>query len=139
MSPNHSLATIVCATLASSCAFFQFSPYAHYTYKFHSVCIMFQLTTLLGLLKQSFILIQTGHTGFLAGIYLGALTLPLPDIFLILCLSLVALWTRYIYEACLFDLASNVVFPYDPVFDVILFIPGIYAGCQIFDYYYNSS
>lgn len=83
----------------------------------------FQVSTLIGILCDSFLLIQAGHVGFAVLLYAGALTLPYPDVWLVYVLCSVALLTRRLFQGCLFDMITNRGFTHTIVADVFFFLP----------------
>ena len=75
---------------------------------FYGACLVFQSATLYGIVHSSRVAIQTGHAGFAGALYVGAMRLPLPDVYLIRVLATTAILTRRWFRGCLFDLASPV-------------------------------
>ena len=100
-----------------------YGSYAHNPCRFYLWCMGFQMTTLVGIVRNSLVLIQTGHKAFSCLLYLGALTLPFPDVWLVYTLCMVALLTRRFVKGCLFDLITNCGFTHSMWVDVLYFLP----------------
>lgn len=75
--------------------------------EFYRACMLFQCTTLVGIALRLPLLIQAGHLAFVVLLYVGSFLLPMTDVWLAPCLSVVTLLTRKLFGDCLFDLASQ--------------------------------
>jgi uncharacterized membrane protein len=94
-----------------------------YTRHFYTWCMIFQAATLVGILTNSFYLIQAGHVGFAIRLYLGAFHLPHPEMLLVYSLCSVALLTRQMFRGCLFDLITDRNYTQSYVYDVLFLLP----------------
>lgn len=78
------------------------------------------MATMVGIVCDSFLLIQVGHVGFVVALYIGAITLCLPDLWLVKILCITAVVTRRLFNGCLLDLVSQRTYTnhrsVDPVF-----------------------
>ena len=97
--------------------------YVHKPFDLYLWCMGFQAATLVGIPMQSFFLIQMGHVGFAVLLYVGALTLPYPDVWLVHILCTTALVTRYVFRGCLFDMITSRSFTHSLCADVYFFLP----------------
>ena len=118
MQHSHVLFAIVSVALAAT-----YGLYSHNPLNLYLWCMGFQVSTLVGIPCDSFLLIQAGHVGFAVLLYAGALTLPYPDVWLVYVLCSVALLTRRLFQGCLFDMITNRGFTHTVVADVLFFLP----------------
>jgi len=90
---------------------------------FYRICMVIQMITIIGISIQSFVLIQIGHIGFVGALYMGALTLPSPDVWLVRTLCAVAIVTRRMFDGCLFDLVTECTYTSRSWLDIIFVVP----------------
>ena len=100
---------------------------------FYRICIAIQIITMIGILIQSFVLIQIGHIGFFGALYIGALTLPHPDVWLVRTLCTVAIVTRRMFDGCLFDLITECTFTSRSWLDIIFVVPFLLSFAEEID------
>lgn len=96
------LASVVCGAFFATAVL-----HSHDPQLFYQLCMTVQWITLVGLAVESFVLVQTGHFGFVAALYYGALAGPPSAAPLICLLCLVTVATRRLFRGCLFDLVSK--------------------------------
>ena len=90
---------------------------------FYLVCIALQVATMVGIVINSFLLIQVGHVGFVAALYIGSVTLCFPDVWLVRILCVTAVVTRRLFDGCLFDLVSQCTYTSRRYFDIAFILP----------------
>lgn len=112
------LFVIVAVAFCATCGLYLTRPLDLYLW-----CMAFQVATLVGIPFDNFVLIQAGHVGFAVLLYVGALTLPSPDVWLVYVLCSVALLTRRLFRGCLFDMITNRSYTHTLAADVFFFLP----------------
>ena len=98
---------------------------AHETHpsRFLRACLLVQAVTLHGIAMHSPALVQLGHAGFGTAICVGAAILPVPQVWIVRALCVLALGTRRKFSGCLFDLVADSRLTRAWHFDVLLCLP----------------
>ena len=74
---------------------------------FYRMCAAIQIINIIGILIDSTLLMNIGHTGFAVSVFIGALVLPPSDIWIIYAACMVALYSRKVLNGCMFDFAVS--------------------------------
>ena len=95
---------------------------------FYVTCMHLQAVTLLGIAVSSPILIQVGHIGFAASLYVGAFYLSHPDTLLVISVCIITLITRRVLvRGCPFDIVAN-----GPIIRIVPpIVTDLYYSCPI--------
>ena len=95
---------------------------------FYVTCMCLQAVTLWGIAVSSPVLIQIGHVGFAASLYVGALHLSHPDAWLVISVCIITLVTRRVLVlGCPFDIVAN-----GPILRIVPpIVTDLYYSCPI--------
>lgn len=74
---------------------------------FYRMCAAIQIINIIGILIDSTLLMNIGHTGFAVSVFIGALVLPPSDIWIIYAACIVALYSRKVLNGCLFHFTKG--------------------------------
>lgn len=92
---------------------------------FYRMCAAIQIINIIGILIDSTLLMNIGHTGFAVSVFIGALVLPPSDIWIIYAACIVALYSRKVLNGCLFHFTKGKASTTSLITNVLYVIPMI--------------
>ena len=92
---------------------------------FYRMCAAIQIINIIGILIDSTLLMNIGHTGFAVSVFIGALVLPPSDIWIIYAACIVALYSRKVLNGCLFHFTKGKASTPSLITNVLYVIPMI--------------
>ena len=74
---------------------------------FYRLCATIQIINIIGILTDSTLLMNIGHIGFGVSVYIGAVVLPISDIWIIYAACMIVLYSRKVLNGCLFHFTKG--------------------------------